>query len=169
MSTVLKPGVAASFYDGSHYVIGDSVGHLLHQLMCSMRRRIEQDMAEHDLTAAQWVPLWQLRLGHASTAQELARDMDIDAGAMTRLIDRLAAKGLVERVRSQTDRRVVTLKLTAAGESVADRVPHVLASVNNAYLRGFSEHDWATLKRLLRQMLANGQAATSPAADEASA
>ena len=169
MSSVLKPAMVSQFYDGHRYVVDDSVGYLLHQLMCSMRRRIELDMAEHDLTAAQWVPLWQLKLGRARTAQELARDMDVDAGAMTRLIDRLAAKGLVERVRSRTDRRVVTLKLTAAGEAVAERVPHVLASVNNAYLQGFSESDWSTLKRLLRQMLANGQAATSTPPDEASA
>jgi DNA-binding MarR family transcriptional regulator len=167
VSNATKAVPARTFYDGSHYVVGDSVGYLLHQLVSAMRRRIEQDMAAHDLTAAQWVPLWQLKLGRASTAQELARGMDIDAGAMTRLIDRLAAKGLVERVRLSTDRRVVTLKLTAVGEAVAEQVPQVLAEVNNAYLQGFSARDWATLKRLLRQMLANGQAAAS--AGEASA
>ena len=57
-------------------------------------------------------------------------DMDIDAGAMTRLIDRLAAKGLVERLRSSIDRRVVTLTLTPAGEAVAAHIPQVLAEVD---------------------------------------
>ena len=84
-----------------------------------MRRQIEQAMTAHDLTAAQWYPLWKLKRDGPGTAQELARDMDIDAGAMTRLIDRLAAKGLVERLRSATDRRVVMLTLTPAGEAVA--------------------------------------------------
>ena len=143
------------FYDGRHYVVADSVGYLLHQVVGSMRRQVAAGMAEHELTAAQWYPLWKLKRDGPGTAQELARDMDIDAGAITRLIDRLAAKGLVERLRSSTDRRVVMLSLTAAGDAVAGHVPGVLASVNNAYLRGFSDAEWHTLKQLLRKMLDN--------------
>jgi DNA-binding MarR family transcriptional regulator len=75
---------------------------------------------------------------------------------MTRLIDRLAAKGLVERLRSDTDRRVVRLTLTPAGEAVAAHIPQVLAEVNNAYLRGFSRDEWQMLTQLLRRMLDSG-------------
>jgi DNA-binding MarR family transcriptional regulator len=149
---------AKPFYDGASYVAGDSVGYLLNQVMTSMRRQVEQAMTAHDLTAAQWYPLWKLKRDGPCTAQELARDMDIDAGAMTRLIDRLAAKGLVQRLRCDTDRRRVMLTLTAAGESVADHVPQVLADVNNAYLRDFSRDEWQQLKDLLRRMLASGPA-----------
>ena len=85
------------FYAGHDYVAGDSVGYLLHQVVTSMRRHIEQAMAVHDLTAAQWLPLWQLARDGACSAQQLARDVDIDAGAATRLVGRLVAKGLVER------------------------------------------------------------------------
>jgi DNA-binding MarR family transcriptional regulator len=151
---------AKRFYDGASYVAGDSVGYLLNQVMTSMRRQVEQAMTAHDLTAAQWYPLWKLMRDGACTAQELARDMDIDAGAMTRLIDRLAAKGLVQRLRCDTDRRRVMLTLTAAGEAVAGHVPQVLADVNNAYLRDFSRDEWQQLKDLLRRMLANGPART---------
>jgi DNA-binding HxlR family transcriptional regulator len=45
------------------------------------------------------------------------RGLGIDAGAITRMLDRLEAKGLVERVRSETDRRVVHVRLTEAGET----------------------------------------------------
>jgi DNA-binding MarR family transcriptional regulator len=148
---------ARLFYDGRRYVAADSVGYLLHQLAQSMRRQVAQGMAEHELTAAQWYPLWKLKRDGPDTAQELARDMDMDAGALTRLIDRLVAKGLVERERSEADRRVVMLSLSAAGEAVAAHVPDVLASVNIDYLRGFSTRDWRSLQRALRQMLANGQ------------
>ena len=151
---------AKRFYDGASYVAGDSVGYLLNQVMTSMRRQVEQAMTAHDLTAAQWYPLWKLKRDGPCTAQELARDMDIDAGAMTRLIDRLAAKGLVQRLRCDTDRRRVMLTLTAAGEAVAGHVPQVLADVNNAYLRDFSRDEWQQLKDLLRRMLASGPART---------
>ena len=144
---------ASAFYAGHSYVAGDSVGYLLHQLATSMRRRIEQAMAAHDLTAAQWVPLWKLARDGECSAQALAREIDIDAGAATRLVGRLAAKGLVERRRSAADRRIVMLQLTPAGRAVAAHVPQVLAEVNNAYLRGFSRDEWGQLKALLRRML----------------
>jgi len=156
MVSSAKPRRTPAFYAGANYVAGDSVGYLLNQVVISMRRQIEQAMTAHDLTAAQWYPLWKLMRDGPGTAQELARDMDIDAGAMTRLIDRLAAKGLVERLRSSTDRRVVTLTLTAAGEAVAAHIPQVLAEVNNAYLQGFSRDEWQQLKLLLRRMLDSG-------------
>lgn len=158
MATSAKPRRTTAFYAGASYVAGDSVGYLLNQVMISMRRQVEQAMTAHDLTAAQWYPLWKLKRDGPGTAQELARDMDIDAGAMTRLIDRLAAKGLLQRLRCDTDRRRVMLTLTAAGEAVADHVPQVLADVNNAYLRDFSRDEWQQLKQLLRRMLANGPA-----------
>jgi DNA-binding MarR family transcriptional regulator len=157
MARVPQPAPQATFYDGKHYVVADSVGYLMHLVFGSMRRQVAARLAEHGLTAAQWYPLWKLKRDGPGTAQELARDMDMDAGALTRLIDRLVAKGLVERERSEADRRVVMLSLSAAGEAVAAHVPDVLASVNNDYLRGFSTRDWRSLQRALRQMLANGQ------------
>jgi DNA-binding MarR family transcriptional regulator len=165
MARAPKSAPPAAFYDGEHYVVADSVGYLMHLVFGSMRRQVAARMAEHGLTAAQWYPLWKLKRDGPGTAQDMARDMDIDAGALTRLIDRLAAKGLVQRQRSISDRRVVMLSLSAAGEAVVGHVPGVLASVNNDYLRGFSERDWRLLKRLLRLMLDNGQA-LAPAADE---
>ena len=132
-----------------------------------MRREVDARMAEHGLTDAQWKPLWMLKLGRADTAFELAREMDIDAGAITRMLDRLEAKGLIERVRSETDRRVVHLRLTADGEAVAEHVPHVLAAVNNDFLRGFSEAEWKQLKDLLQRMPVNGQALQEPESEDA--
>ena len=147
----------ACFYAGEDYNMSESMGHLLFQLMMSMRREVEGRMGELGLTDAQWKPLWMLKLGRADTAFELAREMSIDAGAMTRMLDRLAAKGLIERVRSETDRRVVHLKLTPEGEAAAEQVPHVLAEVNNEYLSGFNKTEWSHLKEFLQRMLTNGQ------------
>jgi DNA-binding MarR family transcriptional regulator len=138
--------------------MGDAIGHQVFSVMTLMRREVEARMAEHGLTDAQWKPLWMLRAGRASTAIELAREMDVDAGAVTRMVDRLEAKGLIERVRSDEDRRVVNLRLTRAGETAADKVPHVLAAVNNDFLRGFSESEWKQLRKLLARLVANGTA-----------
>lgn len=154
----MSPTRPCPLYDGDHYDVAQSVGHQLVQVMTLMRRVVESRMAEHELTDAQWKPLWMLSTGRATTALELAREIDVDAGAVTRMVDRLEAKGLVERVRSETDRRVVHLRLTPAGDVAAAQVPHVLASVNNDMLRGFSESEWKQLRKLLDRMAENGAA-----------
>jgi len=121
-----------------------------------MNRMIDRDMAPLDLTAMQWRPLVMIYLGRADTAAELARLADIDTGAMTRTLDRLEAKGLLRRVRSQEDRRVVKLELTDAGRETAAKTPAVLAQMLNQHLRGFDVAEVAQLRHFLLRMLANG-------------
>lgn len=153
-------------YDGKHYDVSTSVGHQLITLLGLMRRELERRMAEHGLTDAQWRPLWILKIGAAHSANEIARQLDIDAGAMTRLLDRLECKGLVERLRSESDRRVVQLRLTDAGEAAVAHVPQVLAGLNNDVLAGFSEAEWKQLRKLLARLNTNAAALTSGLTDE---
>jgi DNA-binding MarR family transcriptional regulator len=92
-----------------------------------------------------------------STVAELARELQTDPGATTRLLDRLEAKGLCKRIRSTEDRRVVNLELTAEGEAAADKIPGALVEVMNEHLAGFSKTEWQALTGYLRRMVANGE------------
>lgn len=148
-------------YDGARYDVSQSVGLQIVNVMGMMRREVERRMAALGLTDAQWKPLWLLSSGRADTGLEMARLLEMDAGALTRLLDRLEGKGLIERVRSAADRRVVHLRLTPAGGDAAARVPHVLAAVNNDFLQGFSEADWLQLRALLARLAGNGAALTA--------
>ena len=163
-STPASPRAAAkvrkrtpsSFYDGRTYATDNSYGYLLRRLYASMQRHFEKRMQTLDLTAMQWGPLLLMAEGRGNTAAELARGMDIDTGAMTRMLDRLEAKGLLARARSASDRRVVRLELTAEGLKVAGRIPHLLAEVLNLHLRDFKADELQTLMGYLQRMLANG-------------
>ena len=88
----------------------------------------------------------------------MARWVQVDAGSMTRLLDRLEKKGLCKRVRSTEDRRVVRVELTPEGEAAIVEVPAVLSEVLNAHLAGFSETEWHTLRGYLQRMLESGEA-----------
>jgi DNA-binding MarR family transcriptional regulator len=74
---------------------------------------------------------------------------------MTRLLDRLEAKGLCKRIRSETDRRVVNIALTDTGREVAQGIPGVLCTVLNQHLTGLNADEFAMLKSLLQRVLAN--------------
>ena len=145
------------FYRGETYDLDESVGHLMRVLIASMTRRIDEQMQVHDLTAQQWKPLLMLRTGQADTAAGLARLNCSDNGAMTRMLDRLEAKGLLRRVRSAADRRIVHLELTKEGERIADQIPYGLSKVLNEHLEGFSKAEFKQLQSLLRRMIANGE------------
>ncbi len=152
-----NPG-PARFYRAEGYRVDDSVGYLMRRVLVALTQATDRRLVRHDLTHAQWAPLFLLRNAQASTVAELARELQMDPGAMTRLLDRLAAKGLCTRCRSTADRRVVNLTLTAEGAAAADKVPMALAEVLNAHLAGFSRDEWQTLQDLLRRMLLNAEA-----------
>jgi DNA-binding MarR family transcriptional regulator len=148
----------AEFYSPDNYVQQDSCGFLIKGVLASITYQVDRRLVGHDLTHAQWVPLFKLAHGECGTVAELARKLQSDPGAMTRALDRLEAKGLVARVRSSEDRRVVNLELTDAGRELAAVVPPVLAEVMNLHLAGFSEAEWHSLLGMLGRMRANGDA-----------
>lgn len=150
------------FYQAESYAPDDSVGYLMRRILSLLAQGVERELEPTGLTNAQWVPLLKLHMGRASTAAELARQCELDAGSMTRLLDRLEAKQLCRRVRSCEDRRVVNLELTDAGRAAAQGIPATLCSVQNALLAGFSEEEWKTLKSYLRRMLDTAQALQAP-------
>lgn len=152
------PDGIPAFYQPGPLRSEDGLGYLLSRALKSLRAQADARLGQFDLTHAQWLPLYKLVSDGCGTAADLARDLDVDGGAMTRSLDRLEAKGLLRRERSCADRRVVNLILTPEGREAASHVPAVLADVFNAHLRGFSEAEWRQLCDLLRRVLANGEA-----------
>lgn len=152
----------AEFYRAEGYTPDDSVGYLMRRIISLLAQGVERELEPTGLTNAQWVPMLKLYMGRASTAAELARQCDLDAGSMTRLLDRLEAKQLCRRVRSSEDRRVVNLELTDAGRAAAQGIPATLCGVQNALLAGFSQEEWQTLKSYLRRMLETAQSLHAP-------
>ena len=150
-------GAPARFYSAQSYCSDNSMGFLMKRLMLGLTGEVDRRLAEQGLTHAQWTPLFMLFKGRASTLAELARELQLDPGALTRTLDRLEAKGLCRRVRSTADRRVSLLELTDAGRQAAEQVPVVLSQVQNAYLSGFTEDEWLQMLGMLRRLLANAE------------
>lgn len=152
------PPPPVDFYSAESLRPDNNLGRLMKQVMQSLRQQVDRRLVEHDLTHAQWLPLYRIARGDCDTMAALARDQALDPGAMTRALDRLEAKGLLRRVRSLEDRRVLKLELSEAGRAAAQHVPPVLSEVLNAHLAGFTEAEWQQLLGLLARMVANGDA-----------
>jgi len=146
-----------AFYSAQDYRPDDSVGYLMRRILSLFAQGIERELEPSGLTNAQWLPLFKLYRGCPSTVAELARECEHDAGSMTRLLDRLEAKALCQRVRSVEDRRVVNIELTPNGVAAAQEIPAILCKMQNQYLAGFTLEEVQTLTSYLRRILDTAQ------------
>jgi DNA-binding MarR family transcriptional regulator len=131
-------------------------GRLLKLVFSSLVRSVDARMQPLELTAMQWEPLLLLSRGRADTVAALARECDMDCGAMTRMLDRLEQKQLLQRQRSDTDRRVVNLALTDKGREAAAAIPPVIRDELSRHLHDFSTEETQLLVSMLNRMLENG-------------
>lgn len=148
----------ADFYSTANLVPEDSIGYLLRSVLSSIRAHADAQLQGRGLTFAQCLPMYKISRCENTTLAALARDLEADPATVTRLLDRLEAKGLVLRERSTSDRRVVHVRTTPVGTAMAEELAPVLADTLNAHLAGFSPAEWQQLMDMLRRMLANGAA-----------
>lgn len=93
--------------------------------------------------------LGALRMG------ELSRATSIEGSTLTRLVQQMEKKGVVERVRRDSDQRAVRVVQTDEGRRItAELIPLALAYEKRA-LNGLDAADAARLKELLRRVYAN--------------
>lgn len=117
-----------------------------------VRAEVDRRMEPLGLTQAQWIPVLHLASGKAHTSADLARRTLQTPGAMTRLVDRLVDKGIIERERSTDDRRVVSLRLTDEGLAAARQVPDIVKGVNSAALSPLSPDELTQFHGYLRRI-----------------
>jgi MarR family transcriptional regulator, multiple antibiotic resistance protein MarR len=135
-----------------------SVGYLLGRARASLLSRLDAELVPFGLSAMQFAVLKNLSRGTARTAADLCRLMSYDTGAMTRILDHLEETGLLRRERCREDRRVVFLRVSAAGRALLPRLLAVGERVLEAHLAGFTGTEIGALKAYLGRMIDNGQA-----------
>lgn len=79
-------------------------------------------IAKFEMTVAEWVALRSLHNRAPCTLKQLAEQIGIDAGATSRLAERLFRKGLASRQEGAPDRRAIILDLTAEGRSLVRKI-----------------------------------------------
>ncbi|KPC49782.1 MarR family winged helix-turn-helix transcriptional regulator [Amantichitinum ursilacus] len=98
----------------------ENLGVLVRQVRDGMFHLFEHKLAQSglELNLSQYLVLKRLAYHGVQTATELARAIDHDAGAMTRLLDKLEEKGYLRRQPHQEDRRALQISLTEAGQAL---------------------------------------------------
>jgi DNA-binding MarR family transcriptional regulator len=140
-------------YTPQSFSLMQSVGFLLTKARNLITAEMETALKALDITGPQMGVLLGIQRGLASTPFELSKMLSVDTGLMTRILDKLETKGLLERSRSMDDRRVVNLLLTKKGEEVAAEIPNIAPEVLNARLKKFTKAEFEELCRLLDKFI----------------
>ena len=148
---------SSTFQPGRH--IGALVSRVKVEMLAALDRELSQDkrLAPLEMSAAQYIIVANLAAGpgEPKSAADLCKVISYDAGAMTRMLDRLEAKGLIRRTRSSQDRRLMNLELTEEGRAAYPRMREISMANANRFLRGFTKAEARTLEGLLTRMLEN--------------
>jgi DNA-binding MarR family transcriptional regulator len=121
------------------------------------------DLARRDAFTRHGIESWEFdvlaALRRAGAPYELSpgrllRETLVTSGTMTNRVDRLAARGYVERYPDPADRRGVLVRLTREGKATVDAAFEALLEAEAALLAELSDRDRDRLATLLRNLLA---------------
>lgn len=119
-------------------------------------RELKEFFAGHGLEHWEFDVLATLRRSgppYTLTAGALNRAAMVTSGAITNRIDRLSARGLVERVPDEEDRRSVRVRLTDRGRALVDEVVGLHVANEVRLLGALAPDDRDRLAGLLRGLL----------------
>ncbi len=127
----------------------------LKRLARLLEREMKEFFAPHGLEYWEFDVLSTLRRSggpHGLTAGALIKATMVTSGAITNRIDRMAAKGLVQREADPADRRTIRIQLTDRGRALIDEIMPLHVANQARVLSGMNRPDLDQLIVLLREL-----------------
>lgn len=137
---------------GTGYTLEDQIGFLLRRANQRHLGIFNSHMG-NELTAQQFAVLAKMHEVGETSQNELGRQTAMDQSTINGVIQRLMKRGLVDKCKSETDRRMLILRLTDAGEALFLSILPEAFEITEETFAPLGERDRKTLVRLLRQIL----------------
>ena len=140
----------------------DHTGYWMRMVSNAVSQEFARKVSGEDVTVAEWSFMRALYDREPMSPSGLAENMGMTKGAISKLSERLVAKGLVERIESQEDKRAHSLSLTAEGQA---KIPLIasLADKNDAeFFGGLTKEEHETLDRILRVLAERRELKATP-------
>lgn len=154
LTTQTKPQKQSTAFD-----LDDAVGFVVEVTEQLMKRELRKSFKHHglDLTPYQWIVLYRLTQSDGLNQAEIAELTTRDRPNITRIIDVMERRRLIERRVSSSDRRVNRVFLTDQGRKIFERLPAIVSEHLERATTGIPPQDIETTKSVLRQMCRNLQ------------
>ena len=135
----------------------EAISSLVFHLGRELRTALDRRLTSQGITSQQAALLLLCRLVKEPNPIKMADRLGTDTAGMTRLLDRLEAKGLVIRRMNAGDRRSVVVELGPKSKDLLPRLFPAFREVNKGLLEGFDAADLKRLHLMLRRLLKNAR------------
>ena len=125
------------------------IGVSLNDVARMLRTFADQKARQFGISRAQWIVLMRLDRSEGLKQSELAEILDLQPISLTRLLDRLAESGLIERRPDPHDRRANRLYLTSAARPLLKKLAALGEDLMETVLQNV---DATSQERLLRDL-----------------
>jgi DNA-binding MarR family transcriptional regulator len=130
----------------------DDIGYWLSRLRIKVHSSFLAKLAKHNIAIPEWRILISLYNKDASNIVELADFIEVDKGAVSRVLDKMELNGLVARQPGK-DRRSSIVILTKKGERLTPKLAQLAELNEKEFFSGLSEVEKKQLKAILKKLL----------------
>jgi DNA-binding MarR family transcriptional regulator len=130
-------------------------GLLIRDTLRVFSRCLQEALAEHDVSVAQWYVLRILWEQEGITQIELSQRIGVEKAGVNSLVEGMVRQGLILPRRNETDRRKVNLFLSERGWALKEVLLPCASLINTIAGEGLAEGDIAVMHRVLKAMAVN--------------
>jgi MarR family transcriptional regulator for hemolysin len=120
-----------------------------------LRARFDEMAVDLGVTRSQWRAIAVISRFPGASQRAIAEHLEITEVSAGRLVERLAADGLVERRKHDADKRTLSIFLTAQGEKLTDSLDELARRAETIAWQGFDEAAMVQLNSYLDQLRDN--------------
>jgi MarR family transcriptional regulator, organic hydroperoxide resistance regulator len=144
------------FADGG-IIVDNAIGFWIHRVYQATRNEMFRAFREvgEDVTPEQWAVLIRLWEQDGRTQSELSDATFRDRPTMSRILDGMSERGLLEREVDASDSRVRIVRLTRRGKALQKKLVPVVQRLVGSLVEGIDEADLITTRAALRKMFEN--------------
>jgi DNA-binding MarR family transcriptional regulator len=125
------------------------------KLRHQIKRKAQNKIKDYDITLEQWYVLYFLYQNEGCNQKKLAESTNKDTGALTRSLNILEDKGLVERKTSYHDKRQFLLYLTEKGKNLYKETSDLMLQNAQEIESIFTKNELKQFKYLLDKLSSN--------------
>ncbi len=133
----------------------EPLSRLIYYTTQDIKNLAEKIVKPYGLTIEQMQPLKILSFAPGLTQRQIGDKCNKSAANLTRILDRLQKKDLIERRDSPDDRRISLVFLTSQGESLVTEVSKILYAFNTKSTAGITSQEELIFRQTLEKMALN--------------